>query len=112
MNRSDLTSSGVTMSALTANHPPVVQDAIDARVDGDERRRPTPIEPGRQFRASNGRLWTVRALHPGERVELVADAPSGPIAMIIDTTAAARMVPIDGRHAVTGPADGPGPRPV
>jgi hypothetical protein len=97
--------SGAHMSTLTANHPPVVQDALDAPVRHDDLEPPTPIQPGSRLRASNGRLWTIRALHPGQRVELVTDTPAGPVGMIIDRTAAARMVPTDDLDRASGPTD-------
>jgi hypothetical protein len=93
------------MSTLTAHHLPVLQDALDTPVHGERRQPPPRIQPGSELWASNGRLWTVRALHPGQRVELVADGPAGPVGMIIDTTAAARMVPADGLQLVSGLID-------
>ena len=93
------------MSTITTGQPLVVSDELDALVHRDDRRARTPIQPGSRLRASNGRVWTVRALHPGRRVEVVADSPAGPVGMIIDTTAAARMVPTDVQDGPSGPTD-------
>ena len=83
------------MSTATTKHPPIEQDALDAPVHRDDRQQPSRMQPGSQLWASNGRLWTVRAVHRGQRVELVADGPAGPVGMIVDMTAAARMLALD-----------------
>jgi hypothetical protein len=84
-------------TTITTTSSPAPVPAADAAVDaaGPGAHPPRPVRPGTELLAPSGRRWTVRAVHPQQRVELVADGPGGPVGMIVDEVAATRMIAIE-----------------
>ena len=80
------------MPSFAGNDRPPVHDVLLDNNDTDETRL---LQLGTELWSRSGRRWVVQAFHPDHRVELVADAPTGTIGMIIDAVAAARMIPTD-----------------